>query len=150
MTELSGHGIHIDLPQGWDGRIYRREGGHPVLHAASFRLPEGDGDFGPRAVAATPGGGVFVAMPQYDPALAGTPLYADQGVPVPIAAEDLNAKAFPRPIPGLVAVQRFFTENGRPFCVYLVLGASGGDAADPLTRANRVLATIRVEPLGTA
>ena len=44
MTLLRGHGISVDLPDGWEGSIHWRdalpgETTHPVLHAASFPLP---------------------------------------------------------------------------------------------------------------
>jgi hypothetical protein len=159
VTTLRAYGIRVDLPDGWDGTIYRRESAWPVMHAASFPLPPDDGDFGTKAMTVAPPGGVFIAMPQYDLALAGTGLFGEEGLPIPIGPQELNAKAFARPIPGLVAVQRFFTEAGRPFCVYVVVSrsAAGGDAAaaaatdgdaGPLAQANHVLATVRIEPMG--
>src|SRR3954470_1148052 len=33
---VRGHGTSIRLPDGWTGVIYKRRGGLPVLHAASF------------------------------------------------------------------------------------------------------------------
>jgi hypothetical protein len=39
MTRLASLGISVDLPQGWEGMIYQRDGGQPVLHAATFPLP---------------------------------------------------------------------------------------------------------------
>ncbi len=152
MTTLRAYGIQVDLPAGWDGRIYRRDGAQPVLHAASFPLPAGDGDFGTKAMAALPPGGAFVAMPQYGLNLAGSGLFAPQGLPIPVGANELNAKAFARPLPGLVAVQRFFTEGGRPFCLYVVVSRFAGapGAVDgPLAQANHVLASVRIEPLGS-
>src|SRR5690348_15775006 len=121
MTTLRAYGIRVDLPGGWDGRIYRRDGGQPVLHAANFPLPSGDGDFGTKAMAAAPPGGAFIAMPQYGLNLAGSGLFAPHGLPIPIRTSELNAKAFARPLAGLVGVQRFFTEGGRPFCLYVVV-----------------------------
>jgi len=41
VVSLSRYGLTITLPSGWRGRIYRRRGGLPVLHAANFRLPRG-------------------------------------------------------------------------------------------------------------
>jgi len=42
-VKLSAYGIEIDLPRGWDGRIFRRPGADPTLHAANFPLPASDG-----------------------------------------------------------------------------------------------------------
>ena len=50
---LAAHGIAVDLPAGWDGRVWSRPGGGPVLHAANVALPPSDGDFATRATAAT-------------------------------------------------------------------------------------------------
>src|SRR5437867_2391132 len=36
---VSAHGISVDLPHGWEGRIFRRRHGDPTLHAATFALP---------------------------------------------------------------------------------------------------------------
>lgn len=42
---LSGYGLSIELPPGWDGRLYRRPGdGTTGLQAANFQLPEEDDD----------------------------------------------------------------------------------------------------------
>jgi len=44
VRKLAGQGFGVDLPQGWDGRIYNRldevtERTNRALHAATFPLP---------------------------------------------------------------------------------------------------------------
>jgi hypothetical protein len=36
---------------------------------------------------------------------------------------DFAANALQRRLPGQLGCQRFFTERGRPFCLYVVLGS---------------------------
>ena len=142
---VGGHGIEIDLPDGWEGRLYRRRGAYPVLHAGSFALPHGDGDFGSGSIVAMWDGDVFVALLEYDPALAGTALFAAPGLPLPVRVTDLSPAAFRRRTPGRVAVQRFFNDGGRAFCLYFVLAVGG--AINPRRRmreANRILRTVRI------
>jgi hypothetical protein len=143
---LSAYGIEVDLPSGWEGQIYRRPGGgRPILHAGSFALPAGDGDFGSLAVGALGAGSSFVALLEYDPALAGTGLFARRGMPLPLRVAEAHARAMPRAVAGRAAVQRFFTESGRAFCLYVVISAPAG-ASRAVREANTVLATVRIAP----
>ena len=34
--KIAGHGLHIDVPRGWEARVYRRVEGDPTLHAGNF------------------------------------------------------------------------------------------------------------------
>ena len=49
------HGIRIELPAGWSGRVFRAAGGLATLHAGDFQLPLDDGEFGDRSTGAMPG-----------------------------------------------------------------------------------------------
>jgi hypothetical protein len=150
---VSGHGISIELPTGWEGRIYRRPLAHayPILHAGSFAMPHRDGDFGGGAISAMSNGDLFVALLEYDGALAGTGLFGEQGLPLPIRQSELGPAAFQHRLPGRLGMQRFFTERGRPFCLYLVLGSDTIEAPRPLVkRANRILRTVSIDRAGPA
>jgi hypothetical protein len=46
-------------------------------------------------------------------------------------------------MPGQSGLQRFFTHNGRAFCLYVVLG-SHVDRADILPNVNAVLETLEI------
>jgi hypothetical protein len=126
VTRISGYGISVDLPPGWEGRLYRRPGGLPILHAGSFPLPEDDGDFATGAAASMPPGGVVTALLEYEPALAGRGLFAPEGPPRTIAPRELSPAGLMRRLPGRAGGQRFFSEAGRAFCLYTVVSAARG------------------------
>jgi hypothetical protein len=90
---------------------------------------------------------VFLAMLEYDPAVGGTPLFNEPDVPVPIHASDLSPAAFRRRMARRLGVQRFFTVNERPFCLYVVVASPQVVAGrGPVKAANRVLRTVTIEP----
>jgi hypothetical protein len=144
---IAGHGIEIDLPDGWEGRIYRRPEGRPILHAASFALPAEDGDFGTSAVAGMPSNGVFIALAEYDPDALGEPLFAHQGLPLPLRATDTHPRALQRLGPGRAGVQRFFTSRSRPFGLYVVIRSEPVQAGQ-IDQANLVLGSLRITAPG--
>jgi len=126
---VGAHGLQLRLPQRWEARLYLRdepaeegESLNPVVHLANFALPPGRGDFGSGAVEVMGPGQAFIALLEYEAAEAGTPLFAARGVPRPRVA-DFAPNALQRRLPGQLGVQRFFTENGRAFCLYVVLGS---------------------------
>jgi hypothetical protein len=158
---LAGHRVAVELPQGWDGRIYARRvevadrrralppspGTQPsaaTLHAANFALPKEDGDFGTTATATMSAKGVFLALTEYvegNGLRAGAGLFTSRGAP-----RSLNAGMFsPRTLllarPGQVGFQRFFTHQGRPFCLYVVVGSSG-EIVRLLPPLNRVVSSV--------
>jgi hypothetical protein len=148
---IAGYGISIDLPAGWEGLIYRRKDAHPILHAGSFALPGGDGDFGTGAIDAMGPGDVFVALLEYDGALGGYGLFGTQGIPIPVRTGELSPRAFPRIVRGRVAVQKFFTDQDRAFCLYFVAAATDGLPPRAAVRsANRILRTLQIYPGDTA
>ncbi len=128
MKQLSGHGMAVNLPQGWDGRIYTRrdEVGDTTnrsLHAATFALPADPGDFAAGAVEHMSDSDVLVVLLEYDRAAAGTALFAGDGLPATLAPERFSPNAMPRVVPGRTASQFFFTIAGRAFCLFVVLGS---------------------------
>lgn len=141
---LAGFGIAIELPKGWDGRLFRRPEGEATLHAATYGLPASDGDFGPKATRLMPDDGVLVVLTEYRRRLAGKGLYAPRGLPRRLRTAELNPSGVLGGRPGQAGVQRFFTIRGRPFCLYVVVGARGHGRR--LVRdANDVLKTISIE-----
>lgn len=140
MAALVAHGIELDLPHGWHGRVRRREtvavqsrvamapGGAParppvVAHAASFPLPRGIGDFGGGAVEQMTGADLFVALVEFDADSVGTSLFSRVGLPRSLRATDFGPQALQRPLPGQGGAQYFCVEAGRPLCLYVVLGS---------------------------
>lgn len=140
---LEGPGRGLELPPGWDGRIFQRPEGLPILHAANFPLPVEDGDFGSGALSSMEPDGVFIALVEYDPASAGFGLFGHPGPPLPLKGQDFSGSALQRRIPGQFGVQRFFTAAGRALCLYVVVGSQ----PSPRTlvgEANTVLRTLAV------
>jgi hypothetical protein len=122
--------LRVDLPQRWEARVYLRDGAasagesvHPVVHLGNFALPPRRGDYGSGAVELMRAGHAFLALVEFGDSEVGTPLFGAQGMPRPKLA-DFAPNALQRKLPGQLGVQRFFTENGRAFCLYVVLGSA--------------------------
>jgi hypothetical protein len=154
-VRLAAHGIEIDLPAGWEGRIYRRPAAQPTLHAANFRLPERDGDFASGATGAMPHGGVVLVLKEYGagPKLTpGTGLFASSTLPLPIRGDHFHPRCLQVGRPGQAGLQHFFTVSGRPFCLYAVVNGlsstapDASQAADELGHLNRILSSLRLHP----
>jgi hypothetical protein len=138
MSQLTGSGLAVDVPTGWDGRIYTRTpepgGRRPsaafapaettaaVLHVASFPLPPETGDYGGGAVELMTGKDLLVVLFEHGPQSASTPLFAATSIPR-LAATDVSTMQLQRLLEGQGGVQRFFTVAGRAFCLYVVFGS---------------------------
>jgi hypothetical protein len=149
VQKLTRQGLEIELPDGWDARIYQREAEvdaitRRALHAANFALPTGLGDYAVDAVERMTTGDVLVVLLEFDPDRAGRGLFRSEGLPAGLAAGDFSPTAMPRAIPGRTAAQWFFSLNGRALCLYVVLGSHAG-RADVMPLVNQVVATLRVE-----
>jgi hypothetical protein len=159
VTAIEGYGLHVELPRAWEGRLYRRAGplrhaghpeayGHPdasvnpVLHLANFPLPPSRGDFGTGAVERMGPAHVFMSLLEYDREEAGRPLFSAVGVPR-LRLDDFAPSALQRRLPGQLGCQRFFTESGRPMCLYAVLG-SRREAQELVAAAGTVIAGLAV------
>lgn len=158
MTNLSSSGISVDLPQGWEAEIYRRpedglslssgrsESNHTVLHAANFPLPPERGDFGSGAVEIMRAYEVLVILFEHGQESVGTTLFAHQGLPIPLQASDFHPDMMQRSLSGQAGAQKFFTANGRAFCLYVVLGSYTNRQA-LVDRANELLAALDISSI---
>ena len=86
MQKLTRQGLEIELPDGWDARIYRREAEvdavtRRALHAANFALPSGLGDYAVDAAESMTAGDVLVVLLEFDPDRAGQGLFRNEGLP---------------------------------------------------------------------
>jgi hypothetical protein len=149
QATVAAHGLRVRLPDRWEARLFLRdatadadESVNPVLHVANFPLPPRRGDFGSGAVEVMGAGHAFIALLEYGAAEAGTPLFAARGLPRP-ALRDFAPNALQRPLRGQLGCQRFFTERGRAFCLYVVLG-SRQHAAQLVGEVHSVLDNITV------
>jgi hypothetical protein len=140
---LAAHGIALELPAGWDGRIQARSGGGPVVHAANIALPAADGDFATRATDGLPADGVVVVLVDYGPGDAGSPLFAAPA-PARIDPGELSPSTLLRRRPGQRGLQRFFTASGRAMCLYVVVGSSA-HASDLAAGVTRMLGTLHID-----
>lgn len=159
--QVRGFGITADLPRGWEGMLrsappsppdldeaatFEVRPTPPVMHAGTFPLPVDRGDFGSGAVETMRDGDTFVALVEYDQEEAGTPLFEAQGLPRRLDPRRFHNRSLQRVLPGQAGYQTFFTEGGRPFSLYVVLGDED-DKLVQVRRAEQMLATIVIDPL---
>jgi hypothetical protein len=144
---LAHQGLAVTTPKGWDARIYRRAAQKgdvtmPVLHAADFPLPPGLGDYGSGAVEIMGPHHVFLSLIEFDQADVTSPLFARER-PSRLTSGEFGPDKLQRGLPGQAGAQFFFTEKGRPFCLYVVIGSwHGRDSLVP--RANGIFQTMEV------
>jgi hypothetical protein len=152
-VRLAAHGIELDLPTGWDGRIYRTHGSDPIMHAATFPLPRSDGDFGSGATERMPPSATFLALKEYRPGprlLPGQGLFASRSIPLPLGDQHFSSRMLQVTRVGQAGFQHFFTDAGRPLCLYAVVSADRPAAAgaviarDQLENLNRILTTLTI------
>jgi len=67
-------------------------------------------------------GGVFASLLEHSAEEAGSPLF-QHPVPWPLRPAQFDPNALQRRIAGQAGAQAFFLMNGRPFCLYVVLGS---------------------------
>jgi hypothetical protein len=167
VTDLVAHGIEVSLPTGWEGRLFRRprdgevaaadahiegepaapqETTNAVLHASTIAVPPGVGDFASGAVDKLGNDDVFVVLFEYDPSSADAALFRSAGLPRTLTADDFSPNVMQRAIRGQAGVQKFFHDQGRAFCLYVVIG-SFARRKELVKRVNEVLATLTIEPL---
>lgn len=135
MRRLTGSGIGVEVPSGWEGRIYSRSAppapgagleqatrDNAVLHVSSFPLPPGTGDYGGGAVEKMTNTDLLVVLMEHGAQSVGTALFQAQGISR-LSIDDVSATRLQRLIEGQGGAQRFFTVNNRAFCLYVVFGS---------------------------
>jgi hypothetical protein len=150
VTHLARHGITVDLPRGWEASIHWRdplegESTHPVLHAGTFPLPRQRGDFGSNAVDQMLSDDVFVVVLEYHQDSSNSALFEHKGVPTSVDAAMFSTSTLQKMLPNHAGTQIFFTEGGRAFCLYIVLG-SYKDRERLVRKVNTLLPRIHIEP----
>ena len=161
MAALAAGGLSIDLPAGWDGAIRTVEptpgatttlrgaavdATEPlpsILHAATFPLPAERGDYGSGAVELMGGSDILICLLEHEPEAAGTALFRRQGIPR-LRADRFSPQSMQRALPGMAGTQHFFQLDGRPFCLYVVVGS--WTTRGPLVlAADQVVQTLRLD-----
>ena len=150
MPTLFAHGIEAGLPSGFEGRIFKRQGSgvevaNAVAQFSTFALPDDVGDFGGGAVTSMGNDDIFAVLFEYGPDSVGTRLFAHQGLPRTLSVDDFKPYVLRRGLTGQSGTQWVFTESGRPFTLYAVLG-SHARRSILVPRINRLLAGLTVEP----
>jgi hypothetical protein len=144
---LAAHGLAIELPKRWNGRVFRRAGGNATLHAGDFQLALDDGEFGDASTARMPAVATFVALVEYLPGAGlepGRGLFASSRIALPLEPTTFAANRLAHPRRGQAGTQQFFTRAGRPFCLYVVIAGGAARRRHQLPVLDRVLATLRV------
>ncbi len=146
--ELAAHGLAIELPRGWSGRVFKRARGGATLHAGDFELPLDDGEFGDQSTAVMPAGATFVALTEYLPGAGlepGRGLFAPRRVPRTLDPTSFSARGLAHPRPDQAGTQHFFTTAGRPFCLYVVISGARTERSRQLATLGGVLRSLRIE-----
>ena len=148
-TTLEAHGLRVELPPGWSGRLFKRPEGGATLHAGNFQLPFDDGEFGDGSTAAMPAGATFLALTEYrlgaglEP---GRGLFASRRVPTGLDPTAFSSRGLAHPRAGQAGAQHFFTSGGRPFCLYVVVSGPRTARRHQLAMLGHVLRSLRVQP----
>jgi hypothetical protein len=154
VVTLKAYGIEAPLPGGFEGRIFVRPTvgvgvPYPVAHFATFALPEQVADFGGGAVNLMGVNDIFAVLFEYGPESVGRRLFARQGMPRSLTADDFRPYVLRRGLGGQSGTQWFFTEGGRPFTFYAVLG-SHARRTGLVPRVNALIGDIAITPAGPA
>jgi hypothetical protein len=128
MAWLRGQGIEANLPNGFEGRIFQRvatvgAATYPVAHFATFAIPEDTADFGGGVPATMAPTDIFAVLFQYGPESVGQALFSRSSMPRALTTDQFQPYTLRRGVAGQSGTQWFFTENGKPFTFYAVLGS---------------------------
>jgi hypothetical protein len=152
MATIRAHGIAAQLPDGFEGRIFIRPASvgvsYPVGQFATLPIPDDIGDFGSGAVTSMGPDDVFVTLFEYGPESLGTALFRPQGRPSSISTDDFSPMRLRRGIPGQSGAQLFFTEEGRPFSFYAVLGSHIRRGV-LVPKVNELISSLSISPAST-
>ncbi|HET9259015.1 MAG TPA: hypothetical protein VFP42_02675 [Acidimicrobiia bacterium] len=148
---IERNGVRVAVPPGWEGRISQQlDSGEgeittQVVHAATIPLTGQRADYGGGVVERLGRDDIFISLVEFGPDEADTALFktVDQLPSLDVAMFHRNQ--LQRRIRGQAGVQHFFTYEGRPFCLYVVLG-SVARAPELVAKANEMLAGIAVAP----
>ncbi len=147
---LEREGVRLAVPQGWEARIGMQAesglGDHSfqVVHAATVPLAGPRADYGGGVVERLGPHDVFVALIEFGPEEASSALFKDVARLPVLETSMFHRNQLQRRIRGQAGVQHFFTLEGRPYCLYVVLG-SIVHAPELVDKANEILQGLEVE-----
>lgn len=157
MTDISGVGVTVSLPAGWEGRIRglapavaageistaSEDESTALLQVATVPIPPDAGDYGGGIVQTLTSRDVFMVLGEYGAESVGQPLFAAQGMPR-LRPADASPDTLRLMLAGQSGIQRFFTVSGRAFGLYVVLG-SHRRRIGLVGLVNDILASVRIE-----
>jgi hypothetical protein len=150
LREVERFGLNARVPTGWECRIgkafesKRGEKTYAVLHAATVPLIGARADYGGGVVERLGPTDVFISLIEFGPEEAGSALFKEVDR-LPVLEQSMfHRNQLQRRIAGQAGVQHFFTLNGRPFCLYVVLG-SIVRSVELVERANELVQGLGVE-----
>lgn len=147
---LEMEGVRLDVPDGWEARIRRQfetgagERTFPVLHASTVPLSGSRADYGGGVVERLGSSDVFVSLIEFGEEEAGSALFKEVDELPTLEPSMFQRNQLQRRLRGQAGVQHFFTLNGRPFCLYVVLG-SIARTAELVDRANDLISALGVD-----
>lgn len=148
---LDAHGLRVELPPGWSGRLWARPGGIATLHVGNFPLALDDGEFGDLSTALMPDTSSFAALTEYRPGGGlepGKGLFSARRIPRRLDPTGFASSGLAHPRRGQVGMQHFFTAARRPFCLYVVIAGSRQARHRQLAAVDHVLGTVRISGRG--
>jgi hypothetical protein len=146
-VRLHAHGVGVDLPAGWSGRLFSRRAGLATLHAASYPLALDDGEFGDASTGGMRAGACFIALTEYQEGQGLRPgggLFSRHRIELPLDPARFAVRALAHPRPGQVGSQQFMTLEGRPFCLYVVLAGERRLRRRQLASVDHVLRSLHI------
>jgi hypothetical protein len=149
-VRVAGEGVVVALPPGWEVRLRTQAPSgldrtrNLVLHAATVPLPAERGDFGSGVWERLGPDDVFVALLEYDTEDADAVLFSARDLPA-VRPGDFSPAAMQQQVAGCSGAQWFFTQSGRAFCLYAVLGSHARRAAGA-ARVAELLSAVDLEP----
>ncbi len=117
------NGVDLAVPPGWKVLARPADPGnrHLLVHAATVPLLPDRGDYGSGVVGTLGPDDVFLSLFEHGPEALGTALFRTRGVPRP-RPSDFDPNAMQQVHAGMSGGQWFFTEAGRTWGLYVVLG----------------------------
>ncbi len=150
FRQLERHGLSARVPRGWECRIGktfesgRGEKTYSILHAATVPLMGPRADYGGGVVENLGPDDVFISLIEFGPEEANSALFGEVDELPVLEQAMFHRNQLQRRIRGQAGVQRVFTINGRPFCLYVVLG-SIVRSAELVERANELVQGLSVD-----
>ncbi len=148
--KIASHGLTVQSATPVDARIFQRqamdgETTHPVVQISTTSMPDSTGDYGSGAVDVLGPNDVFLTLVEFGAAEVASPLFATKGLPKTLNPNDFSRDALQRVQKGQSGMQFWFSEAGRAFCLYIVLG-SHANRRRLMPKATAMVQSLQIGP----